>query len=130
MLSIILFLRICLSGSFFSAICLDKKFEETLLSSTLIPVFGLFLLGMVTNLEIGIYIIFSIGLLLIFVSCICLVCRRKNSRIESLKNLLTPGFVVYCFLLLVVAIGLRGKLCTEWDEFSHWGDVVKGIQSI
>lgn len=42
-------------------------------------------------------------------------------------ELLTPGFWIFCLLCAVCWWNVRGRLFVSWDEFSHWGTVLKDM---
>lgn len=44
---------------------------------------------------------------------------------QTLINLFTPAFFIFSFLTILIWYINRGALLTSWDEFSHWGRVVK-----
>lgn len=61
--------------------------------------------------------------------CICIggvclavvsVCRR-----ESLRPVLCPGIVAFLLAAVAFLIALHGMILTDYDDFSHWGTVLK-----
>ncbi|MDO4940332.1 MAG: hypothetical protein Q4E33_01400 [Erysipelotrichaceae bacterium] len=125
---ILLYLLIISSGSVFACTYFNKKYEEVLpISCSAIVVFS-FLLGMCTLLKISTILIIVISLALYVLSIIKIV-KEKNYK-EVLGRIFTPGFLVYIVLAFVFLFALKGKLMDNFDEFSHWGDVVRAMTSI
>ena len=51
--------------------------------------------------------------------------KSKDKR-ERLKAVLTPGLLGY-LVLCVIAVRVSSARFCQWDEFSHWGTVVKDM---
>lgn len=127
-LVIFLYLIIISSGSVFACTYFGKKYEEVLpISCSTIVVFS-FLLGMCSLLKISTFLIIVISLVLYVLSIIKII-KNKNIK-EVLGRIFTPGFLVYIVLFVLFLFALKGKLMDSFDEFSHWGDVVKAMTTI
>ena len=120
----ILFFLILAAVPFFLSVRFGKHFEETVAVSAGAVVLLLFLCGILGFLSAGVYIISGIALLLILLSVYTLIRQRGSA---SVSPFFTPAFLafflVYAFLLFIH----DQRLLHEWDEFSHWGDVVKAM---
>lgn len=59
--------------------------------------------------------------------CILGVCLGIRSLIqrESWKNLLCPGILFLAAAAVILLVWLHGMILTDYDDFSHWGTVVK-----
>lgn len=127
-LSILVFLLVISSGSIFSSIYFKTKYEEVLpITCTGIVLFS-FVLGIFGLLEYCTYLVLIIALVLYAISVFKII---KNKKIKELiDNTITPGFVLYVVLFLVFLIAIYGKLFDAWDEFSHWGDIVKVMSTL
>lgn len=111
------------SGTALFSILFKKKFEEVLPVYFLFVITILYFCGLVSNLLIGVYIsiIFSVlGMLLFTYSVI-----RKGSRKNTIQLIITPGFIAFILLLVFVYIINISRFFTVWDEFSHWGVIIK-----
>jgi len=86
-------------------------------------IFILYLFGILGLLGIGIYAVISIGLICI-PFCGYSIYRNKQNFIASI---LTPGFAIFIIFFVLSWWAQRGRLLTNWDEFSHWGTVVKNM---
>lgn len=123
MLPLIVFLLVIMGGSFFYAARFNKRFEETLIITIIGYILFTFLMGMIGLLRFAVYVVLIIALALYVLGIVVLVKNREWKRF--LNNFFTPGFVIFMIVCVVFLMGIRGKVFTDSDEFSHWGDVVK-----
>ena len=123
MLPLIVFLLVIMSGSFFCAARYSKRFEETLISTIIVYILFTFLMGMVGLLRFAVYGVLVFSLVLYALGIMELVKNKEWKRF--LSCFFTPGFVILVVMCVVFLMGIRGKVFTDSDEFSHWGDVVK-----
>ena len=123
MLALICFFLILSSGSAFCSAVFQRKYEEVLPITCSAMVLLLFLSGIAGNLKIGAVILCILcgGL---YVAAVIWAIKQKNV-IKWLQNIFTPGFFVYLVWSIVLVLILNGKVLHSWDEFSHWGDIVK-----
>lgn len=108
------------------AILLKKKFLETLFLSVSTIILVLFLCGILNFkgcllVGYGIIIILSIIALFVFLRAFILD-RKILKNISLLSGLLVIGF----FFAFSLYLNYR-RMFTNWDEFSHWGVVVKSM---
>lgn len=82
----------------------------------------LFIAGLLYILPAAVWLLYAIGFLGILYS----IYRDRG----GLKNYLNIGFIFLGIILVVMAIFLRGKLFTHYDNFSHWAIVVKGMLEV
>jgi hypothetical protein len=66
--------------------------------------------------------------LLGFVGIIYSIYKDKN--ISFLKNYINVGYTVFLILFLILAVYLKGKIFTHYDNFSHWALVVKKMLEV
>lgn len=111
----------CLAGVVFC----NKKFEDTLPLAFTTIVIILLGFGVVGILKSGV-IILLIGFAVLLGTSIVKIFKSSNSK-EICQNFFTPCFVVFSILLVYFVYTLYGKLYDGFDEFSHWGDVVKAM---
>lgn len=123
MLPLIVFLLVIMSGSFFCAARYSKRFEETLISTIIVYILFTFLMGMVGLLRFAVYGVLIFSLVFYVLGIMELVKNKEWKRF--LGCFFTPGFVILVVMCVVFLMGIRGKVFTDSDEFSHWGDVVK-----
>ena len=127
-LSILVFLLVISSGSIFSSAYFKTKYEEVLPITCTSIVLLSFVLGIIGLLKYSTYLVLLISLVLYIVT-ISKAIKNKNIR-ELINNTITPGFVLFIVLFLVFLIAIYGKLFDAWDEFSHWGDIVKVMTTL
>ncbi|MGH4052342.1 MAG: hypothetical protein ACREVX_13605 [Clostridium sp.] len=111
------------SGAAMISLTFDKKIEETLYLWIFIMILILYLSGLVGVLKMGVYIIITLGSISAIFSCYYLYLNRKKFA----GNILTPGLVMFLVFFVVNWWAQRGRMLTSWDEFSHWGTVVKNM---
>ena len=76
----------------------------------------MFLAGILNILPETAWAVWGIGIFLTLHSL-----RKK----ESLKPLLCPGMVFFLLTCCIMAVLLHGIILTDYDDFSHWGTVLK-----
>ena len=124
MLSIILFILIISSFSFFAAFRLDKTYESTIGVSCMAIILFLFLTGMINILGIG-WILTCIVAVGLYVYTIYWIYKSGVATLKSrLFNLITPGSILFVVLAGMIAYFNQDRLAMHTDEFSHWLDTV------
>lgn len=121
--SALLFLLLISSGSVFCSSYFNKKYEEILPVTCTAIVLVSFLFGIFGLLGYSTVFICLIGIALIVLG-IYKAIKDKNVK-GLLSNIFTPGFVVFILFVMIMFLGVYGKLFDTNDEFSHWGDIVK-----
>lgn len=53
--------------------------------------------------------------------------RGVRSLTSSLREFASPALTLYVLFALITFVLTRGMLFNDWDEFSHWGTVVKAL---
>ncbi len=116
------------SGSMFVTTFFKRKYEETIPLTIFSIIFILFFSGVFGFLKLGVYIIYIISLLLYFLSIFKFIKTKKDNNV--LKNTFTPAFFMYAFTFLLLFWGNYNRVACNWDEFSHWADIVKAMYTI
>lgn len=124
MLVTLILYGLLVSGGFFGAAVLNRKFEEALPISTMSIAMALFLFGVLGMLEIGVVSVLVIIVILYGISGIKLIKNKKNAFVV---NFFTPAFFIFTALYLVLNYAQLGLVARFWDEFSHWMDCVKAM---
>lgn len=103
-----------------------KRIEEVMPISVVEIVLMIFLAGLFDQLEIGVIIV---GILTVVQLIIMLVMALKyQSEIKGIiKNILTPGFVIFSALFMFSAVINHGRILENYDEFTHWGLITKNM---
>lgn len=123
MLSVLIFLLLISSGSIFSSVYYEKRFEETLPITIGGLILIVYLFGLVGKLNLGVLVFILISLCLYGLSIYKAIKEKKIK--ELIKNTLTVGFFIFLAFVVVFYVSIGGKLLDTCDEFSHWGDIVK-----
>ena len=66
------------------------------------------------------------GLILIFTAYTGRVLLKADDKQQRLKHVLNPGLAGYLILCLIALRAGSARFC-QWDEFTHWGTVVKDM---
>ena len=119
---ILLFL-IILINSIALTIKLKNRIEVNIPISIIGLILIVYIFGLFDKLLLGVRVI---EILTILVSVYALYTIIKNKKeINFKEQILTPGLFVYMFLYTGFIIFNKGMLFKEYDDFSHWGLVVK-----
>ena len=101
----------------------DLQMEETPIFSVAVIIIGLYLFGIFGALPVGVIVVLASGFLLLAVT----IYQRRKSLLELIKSAARPGFIVYLLGIPVLYLLARNIIFYYWDEFSHWGLVVKSM---
>lgn len=118
----IFFLLISIAGA--SAVLFKRRIEETIAPSIFLIILTIYVGGLTTGkLTSGIYCV----LFLCVIAILYLLKKSIHNRNELIKLCLTPGLLAYFILFGWIWWINRYRLFSSWDEFSHWGLVVKNM---
>ena len=109
-----------------SAITTKWKFKQEnslLLTFLSIGIFT-YILGLINLMKFSIYIILALTVL----SMIYLIYAFIKKKVK-VKEIITPGTIIYFITIFVISWFVKGTFYTEWDEFSHWGSNLKAMVS-
>lgn len=116
---IILFIFLLLS-TLTTIIIFKNKFGKSLLITLFLNLITVFLSGVIFNkLSVGLII----GIIYSFLSIPLFIINKDKNEIKN--NLLTVSFYSFLILFLIVTVFDFNRQFTMWDEFSHWGVMVK-----
>lgn len=100
-----------------------KQWEETLPLAVYVLILVLYVCGLAGSLRVGVWLVLGLAAL-----SLVLFLKESAGRWNSCcKQLLTPGILVFLLAVGAILLLLRGRLLTQWDEFSHWGLVVRNM---
>lgn len=127
-MSYIIIFLIVVSIAAFLAKIFNKKIDVTIPISVMLIVLIIYPFGFCNRLDIGVYVVEFIAA----TSLLYLIYRFIKSIIKKdvpdfFKNLFTPGLVVYMLFYIYFIYLNRTRLLSSWDEFSHWGTIVKNM---
>ena len=126
-LSLIVFFLVLVSPPLFLSVFRGKRFEETVAVSSGAVILVLFLCGVLGILEAGVYLVLGLALVLAGLSVYRFIRRRDPG---ALRAFFTPAFIAFCLIYGFLFFIHFQRLIHEWDEFTHWGDVVKAMTCV
>lgn len=117
-------LAFCIAMGGTGALLCRKRFGEilplTFAAAALIQI----PLGIVTGSLTAGYVVCALWAIAFVPLCVYyLAIRRDRERISD--NLLTPGFFAVCIICFIVTIMDVNAAYADWDEYSHWGPMVR-----
>lgn len=108
----------------FYAITFERKVNETLFFASVTVVFLLYLCGLF-NFEGSLLIGYGLVVILVLFALYA-IGNKFLSEGDIFKKISLPAGALTFFLFLLIALLLNyGRLFYVWDEFTHWGAVVK-----
>ncbi len=128
LLSLAILIMVISAGSALVCSFRDKKYGEIVPISCFVLIFTELLLGVFASLKIGL-----IFVLVMAIGCyvIAIITNVKNKSFKkTFKRIITPGFVFFAFCCGLFVYINHGKYFSNWDEFSHWGDVVRAMVAL
>ena len=114
---IFVFLLLSVGSIFFSFY--NKKYEESLPLTIGIIIIYLYIAYIFNILHIAFYILLSI-IGFIYAYCIYRFIKEKEKK-KVLKNIFTPGFIIFLLSYIVIFYIVRGREVLLWDELRLWG---------
>lgn len=123
-MGLILLLLAILASSIALAVLLDAKVEEAIPFVVFCSILVLYAVGLFApSLMWGVVLV-----ILLYLAAtgyvIFLLCKNRG---KLLKVAASPAIIVWIILFLYILVINWGRLYSSWDEFSHWGLVVKNM---
>jgi hypothetical protein len=110
-----------------AAFSLSYLIRSSLLISLPTAVFAitavLYIFGILNLLLVGFWVVLAVIAMATGVSLVLLI--REKELQSHFKSLLSPGLAIFVSLALFSFLLTRGMQLSSWDEFSHWGTIVK-----
>jgi|GEM_PF-866212 len=111
------------------AVLLKRKLVETVFLSNSVVILILFLTG-ILNFKGSLLLGYAIIIILAIISLGYIIRSYiKNKKIIKEISLL-PGLILFLVFLLIAIYLNYGRMFIIWDEFSHWGSVLKHMYSL
>ncbi len=122
---VVMFILICIIAIAF-AIVFKYRIEQTLSIACFALTAILYAFGLFGILAYGVYACFAacLGALAFIVRG---VVKGSVEKKFITRSVLTPGFAVFCVFYVIMCFLHRNRTLNGWDEFSHWGLVVKNM---
>ena len=123
---LVIFIILC-SGSALCCALGKGQFEDALpLTCTGIVAIGFFF-GVFGLLLPGFFC--TLALAAVFIAVALWTAAKKGFE-DFCRNFFTPGFFIFSALYLALFVFNYGMRLCAWDEFSHWGDIVKVMTTL
>ena len=107
---------------------LKKKIDITIPIAIISIVLVIYPFGFFQKLSLGVWTVCAISFSAICYLIVKLILSIKNKKFkEFIQKLLTPGIVVYLLFWLIFTFINKWRMLTGWDEFSHWGLIIKNM---
>ena len=123
-----------LSVSCCATVFFKRKFEEVIAPVIFAIILMLYFSGLLLDdLSVGVIIVQMIAVLSLLLLLYWLYKARKDSgaREKLIRHLrssfVTPGLKCWLVMFVIIYIVYCNKIIAGWDEFSHWGLVVKNM---
>ena len=120
---LVLFLIMLLSITVSYSGFFKKRFEEVLPITVLSMTLLMYVCSILGSLKVGYYEVIGLTILAIGFSLYFVWKDKKEFFMRSL----TPGLLFFVLFFGFIWWAHRGRLLTQWDEFSHWGLTVKNM---
>ena len=122
-------LLMLLALGFAAALAWRRRFEQTLPLVCGLIILVLYVFGLMGALRYGVFFIAAAA-----VACAgytaYMLWRHPDVRAQLFSSLLTPGLLVFVLFAALLYWMNIGRLLSEWDEFTHWGLVVKNMVNL
>lgn len=123
-MSVYAFLLFLIAFSAITAVLFKGRFEQALPCCICYIILIIYISGLIGNFLPG----FFIALLTVPVGGIfCLIYKRKTLRQDIFTYVFTPGFFFFTVSIFVMLPWTMRMRINSWDEFSHWGTVIKNF---
>ncbi len=110
------------------SVLFKKRFEIMLPITYMLMAITVYIFEIFNLFEIGFYIIILFALAF---PIYLIYCKFKNKSIKNIfKNVFTPGFIIFLIVYTFIYILNFNRGYNVWDEFSHWGVMVKETFSL
>ena len=117
-----------ISPSLFLSVKQGKSIAKTLPVSLFAMVLILYMGGLLKIMKLTVYIEVITAIILFAMTLKIFI--KSSEKKKILKEIFTPAFCLWLFFFIFLIGYHHGRMLTEWDEFTHWGDVVKVMYSI
>ena len=108
--------------SLFPCYYFNRSLAETMPFMLVSSILILYIFGFLQALQLGFYFL----LIWAVASSIYTLWQvKKDLKIFIIKHFASPGFVVFCLLLVVFSIIFHNRLLSDWDDVAFWGPFIK-----
>ena len=105
------------------SIKMNRKIEEVLPIVVIGIILVIYILGLFNNLALGVNIVE----LITTISLIHIIMQIKNKKQKIIRNIITPGIVIYLMYIMINIILNKGRILEKYDSFNHWALITKNM---
>lgn len=124
LLSIFIILAFFLFANLTTVIISKQKFGKCLPITLMITAFSLYFSQIIfKTFNIGFYFMIIYSMLSIFY----IIYKRKDNKLLNIikENYFTNAFYAFIMVIIIVSIFDLNRVYSHWDEYSHWGEMLK-----
>lgn len=122
----ILYIILILCSTSYFGSAFTKRNGELFLPITVFGMIAItYLFGIFNILDKSIYMIWTITIASYLIGTIKIIFDKSIK--EFVKNFFSFGIIFFVLSVLLLIVYNRGRYFSSWDEFSHWGAVVKSM---
>ena len=129
MINLILAFLIIEILSVFYSLKLKQSIAKTFILSIMSIIFILYIFGLLSLLKWGVYFIELLSVIALIYEIIYIVKNKKDIK-KIKKYIFNTDNLIFTILFIILIFIHYGRMLSSWDEFSHWGDVVKAMFTI
>ena len=111
-----------LAGSLMLMMLTKRKYEETVALSVFAEGIILYFFGLTGHLRAGVAFVYAVSVILVI--CTAFIFNMKK---YDLKDIISPGLIIYIIFVLVIIVGSKGEWLGNRDELRHWGIAVRDM---
>lgn len=128
LITLLIFCFVILSGAVLISAMTESSLGDSIPLSMCSIIIILFCFGMAGALSLGVYSVLALAL---FSAGAGFVRLKKSGKLRDfLHNFKSPAFILFAALAIMLPVFNYGKMFQCWDDFSHWGDVVKVMSTM
>lgn len=124
MLTILLLILILFIPSFYISVKKDISIERVIPCTIISIVLIIYVFGLINLLKFGVYFVFALFILFTVLLIVDFIKGKIRCK-TFIKVIIKPSICIWIICVLGLFIYYNGRMIASWDEFSHWGDVVK-----
>ena len=124
MITVLLLILIIFIPSFYVSIRKNFDIEKVIPCTIFSLILIIYLFGLINLLKLGVFTVYTLSIIFIFKLLLDVIKHKINIK-ENIKIVLKPSMIIWFVGIFLLYFYYRGRLLISWDEFSHWGDVVK-----
>ena len=124
MLTILFLILIIFIPSLYISIKKCLNIEKVIPCTIFFIILTIYIFGLLNLLKFGVFILY-ISFIIIFLLFLIEIIKKKLDFFSTFKIIFKPSILIWLLGIFFIYFYYKEKLIVSWDEFTHWGDVVK-----